>query len=245
MAHLYAGTSGFAYPSWKPDFYPQKLPQKNFLQHYAKRLNAVEINYTFRRVPSASTLEGWVAQTPAEFQFAVKAHQRITHIQRLKPSEFTEVFFRAIDPLRSSGRLGAVLFQLPPNLKCDPALLAGFLETVPRDIRCAFEFRNTGWLTDEIYELLQRFGVALCLAESDKLEIPRVITANFVYSRLRKSEYSAEERLEIASRAREMLGTGRDLFIFFKHEDTPAGALYAEALLSSIRSPASLPASSV
>src|SRR4051794_22836154 len=118
MAQLYAGTSGFAYPSWKPDFYPAKLGQKGFLQHYATRLNAVEVNYTFRRLVSAGTLEGWVAQTPAEFHFCIKAHQRITHIQRLKPSEFTEVFFKSIDPLRSTGRLGAVLFQLPPNMKC-------------------------------------------------------------------------------------------------------------------------------
>ena len=231
MAQLFAGTSGFAYPTWKPEFYPDKLPQREFLRHYASRLNAVEINYTFRRLPSASTLESWVAQTPAGFRFCAKAHQRITHIQRLKTSEFTEVFFKAIEPLRSSGRLGAVLFQLPPNLKCDPSLLAAFLETLPRDVRCAFEFRNTSWLADEIYRLLERHGAALCLAESDKLEIPRVITAGFVYSRLRKAEYSAQERREIAVRSRVMIAGGRDLFVFFKHEDTPAGALYAEELL--------------
>jgi uncharacterized protein YecE (DUF72 family) len=239
MAQLYAGTSGFAYPAWKPDFYPEKLPQKNFLEHYAKRLSAVEINYTFRRLPSASTLEGWVAQTPPDFQFTVKAHQRITHVQRLKISEFTEVFYKAIEPLRAGGRLGAVLFQLPPNLKCDVGLLAAFLETLPRDIRSAFEFRNTGWLVDEIYTLLEQHGASLCLAESDKLDIPRVITANFVYSRLRKTEYSSEERAAIADRAREMLAGGRDLFVFFKHEDTVAGALYAEELMAATRQPAS------
>ncbi len=244
MAHLFAGTSGFAYPSWKPDFYPEKLVQKGFLGHYASRLNAVEINYTFRRLPSASTLEGWVAQTPAGFLFTVKAHQRITHIQRLKVSEFTDTFFKAIEPLRSSGRLGAVLFQLPPNLKCDVGLLASYVETLPRDVRTAFEFRNTTWLCGEVYELLQRHRIALCLAESDKLEIPHVITANFVYSRLRKSEYSAEERAAIAERAREMLSGGRDLFLFFKHEDSPAGALYAEELLKVTRSSALKPASS-
>ncbi len=239
MAHLYAGTSGFAYTTWKPDFYPAKLAQKGFLQHYATRLNAVEINYTFRRLVTTATLEGWVAQTPPEFQFSIKAHQRITHIQRLKPSEFTELFFKTIDPLRASGRLGAVLFQLPPNMKCDTALLAGFLDTLPRDVRCAFEFRNTGWLNDEVYSLLKQHGVALCLAESDKLEIPHIITADFVYSRLRKSEYSLDERQEITAKIREMLDGGRDLFVFFKHEDTPAGAMYAEELVKAIRSPAS------
>jgi uncharacterized protein YecE (DUF72 family) len=231
MPNLWAGTSGFAYATWKPEFYPAKLPQKDFLGHYAARLNAVEINYTFRRLPSASTLEGWVSQTPASFRFSVKAHQRITHIQRLKPSEFTEVFFRAVEPLRSCGRLGAVLFQLPPNLKRDTALLGDFLATLPGDVRCAFEFRNTSWLEDETYALLQRHRAALCLAESDKLEIPRVFTADFVYSRLRKAEYSPEERAEIASHSRETLAGGRDLYLFFKHEDTPAGARYAEELL--------------
>ncbi len=243
MAHLFTGTSGFAYPSWKPEFYPQKLPAKGFLKHYASRLNAVEINYTFRRLPAASTLETWVEQTPASFQFCAKAHQRITHIQRLKPSEFTGIFLKAIEPLRSSGRLGAVLFQLPPNLKCDTALLATYLETLPRDMRFAFEFRNTSWLCDEVYELLQQNGAALCLAESDKLEIPRVLTPPFVYSRLRKSEYLPEERAAIAERTREMVAGDRDLFLFFKHEDTPAGAKYAEELLNTTHS-TSIPVSS-
>jgi uncharacterized protein YecE (DUF72 family) len=239
MAQLYSGTSGFAYASWKPDFYPQKLAQRDFLAHYASRLNAVEINYTFRHLPSASTLANWVAATPAGFRFAIKAHQRITHIQRLKASESTEVFFRAIDPLRSSGRLGAVLFQLPPNLKCDPGLLKEFLAALPRDIQCAFEFRNTGWLCDEVYGLLREHGVSLCLAESDKLEIPRIVTANFVYSRLRKSEYTPDERREIADRAREQTEGGKDLYVFFKHEETAAGALYAEEILGASRPPAS------
>ena len=115
MSLLYAGTSGFAYPSWKPDFYPQKLAAKDFLKHYATRLNSVEINYTFRQLPRASTLENWVSATPEGFLFACKAHMRITHLLRLRESEFTELFFRAIDPLRATRRLGPVLFQLPPN----------------------------------------------------------------------------------------------------------------------------------
>jgi uncharacterized protein YecE (DUF72 family) len=156
---------------------------------------------------------------------------RITHIQRLKPSEFTEVFFRAIDPLRAARRLGPVLFQLPPALKCDEALLADFLATLPSDIRCAFEFRHTSWLAPPVYQLLEKHGAALCLAESEKLVIPEVVTANFVYSRLRMPEYSAEDRKEIAERVDQLLGQSRDVYVFFKHEETPAGALYAEELL--------------
>ncbi|HZT40471.1 MAG TPA: DUF72 domain-containing protein [Bryobacteraceae bacterium] len=244
MAALYAGTSGFAYPSWKPDFYPAKLPSRDFLKHYATRLNAVEANYTFRRLPAAATLESWVNSTPEGFVFAVKAHQRITHVQRLKPSEFTQLFFRAIDPLRSARRLGPVLFQLPPNLKCDLDLLGSFLAALPDDVRCAFEFRNPSWLQDPVYRLLEKHGVALCLAESEKLEIPEVVTAGFVYARLRKPDYSVQEREEIAARARRFLESGRDLYVFFKHEESPAGAIYAEQLLAAIRSPAARPASS-
>jgi uncharacterized protein YecE (DUF72 family) len=232
MPSLFAGTSGFAYPAWKPDFYPAKLSQKNFLSHYATRLNAVEINYTFRHLPSTATLENWVAATPAGFVFACKAHQRLTHILRLKESEFLQAFFRAIDPLRSARRLGPVLFQLPPNFKCDAALLASFLEKLPQDVRCAFEFRNQTWLCDEVYRLLEKHGVALCLAESETFEVPKVITAGFVYTRLRKDDYSQEDRAQVAANVQTLLAGGRDVHVFFKHEDTPAGAIYAEELLA-------------
>ncbi len=231
MAQLFSGTSGFAYASWKPDFYPAKAPAKDFLKYYAARLNAVEINYTFRQLPRATTLESWVAATPADFVFACKAHQRITHFNRLKESEFTEAFFRAIDPLRTARRLGPVLFQLPPNFKADEGLLSAFVEKLPADVRCAFEFRNPSWLSDPVYALLEKHGIALCLAESEKFEVPQVITAGFVYVRLRKDDYSTEERSEIAARVERLLADGRDVFVFFKHEDTPAGALYAQELL--------------
>jgi uncharacterized protein YecE (DUF72 family) len=237
MPNLYAGTSGFAYPSWKPDFYPEKLPSKKFLGYYSERLNAVEVNYTFRRLPSASTLDNWVSQTREGFVFPLKAHMRITHIQRLKPSEFTELFFKAIEPLRSSRRLGPVLFQLPPAMKCDEVLLADFLATLPPDIRYAFEFRHVSWLADPVYKLLEKHGVALCLAESEKLTVPEVITANFVYSRLRMPEYTPEDRKEIAARVEQLMAKGQDVYVFFKHEESAAGALYAEELLK-IRNPA-------
>jgi uncharacterized protein YecE (DUF72 family) len=232
MAQLYVGTSGFAYTSWKPDFYPAKLGSKDFLKHYATRVNAVEINYTFRQLPRVTTLENWVGATPDGFVFACKAHMRITHLLRLKESEFTELFFRAIDPLRTARRLGPVLFQLPPNFKADTALLAAFLEKLSGDLRYAFEFRNASWLVDDVYRLLEKHGVALCLAESDKFEVPAVMTAGFVYVRLRKEDYSSEERAEIATRVRQMLEGGRDAYVFFKHEETPAGVLYAEELLT-------------
>jgi uncharacterized protein YecE (DUF72 family) len=237
MAQLFAGTSGFSYAAWKPQFYPKEVPAKKFLAHYAERLNCVEINYTFRHMPSAATLASWVEQTHPGFVFAIKAHMRITHVMRLKDAgEATDTFLRSIDPLRTSRRLGPVLFQLPPNLKCNAALLADFLPLLPRDLRFAFEFRHESWLTDEIYELLRQHNVSLCVAESEKLEIPEVITSDFVYYRLRMPEYGEEDLRSIEARARELLAEGRDLYLMFKHEDTPEGALNAEKILERLRS---------
>lgn len=235
MANLYAGTSGFAYAAWKPGFYPAKLASKQFLSHYATRLNCVEINYTFRRLPSAATLESWVDATPPGFVFAVKANQRITHILRLKNAgEATDLFFRMIDPLRTSRRLGPVLFQLPPNLKCDVPLLRDYLATLPEGIRYAFEFRNESWLAEPVYDELRARNASLCVAESERLEVPEVITADFVYYRLRKPDYTESDIDAFASRARELLAAGRDLYLMFKHEETPEGALNAEMVLKKV-----------
>jgi len=232
MATLYAGTSGFAYPNWKPDFYPAKLAAKDFLRHYAQRLNCVEINYTFRRLPAAATLANWVEATPAGFVFALKANMRITHILRLKNAEqATELFFKVIDPLRSARRLGPVLFQLPPQMKCDLETLQRYLDLLPAGMRYAFEFRHASWLVEPVYDELRRRNISLCVAESERLEVPEVITADFVYYRLRKPDYTAADIDAFAGRARELLATGRDLYLMFKHEETPEGALNAEKVL--------------
>src|SRR5215831_3163948 len=210
MATLYAGTSGFAYTAWKPGFYPPKLPSNQFLKHYSSRLNCVEINYTFRRLPSASTLANWVEATQPGFVFAVKANMRITHILRLKNAEeATELFLKMIDPLRSARRLGPILFQLPPAMKCDVALLSAYLDLLPTDLRYAFEFRHPSWLADPVYDELRKRNISLCVAESERLEVPEVITADFVYYRLRKPEYSGEDVEAIRARSREMVAAGR------------------------------------
>ena len=235
MAKLYAGTSGFAYSAWKPGFYPAKLPANQFLKHYAERLNCVEINYTFRRLPSASTLESWVVATPNGFVFAVKANMRITHILRLKNAgEAVDLFFRMIDPLRTARRLGPVLFQIPPAMKCDLPLLRDFLELLPKDTRHAFEVRHASWLCEEVYDALRAHNISLCVAESEKLEIPEVITADFVYFRLRKPDYTAADVDDFAAHSHELLAAGRDLYLMFKHEETPEGALNAELLLQKV-----------
>jgi uncharacterized protein YecE (DUF72 family) len=232
MPQLFAGTSGFAYATWKPVFYPREAPAKKFLEYYARRLNCVEINYTFHRLPAAATLKSWVDATPPGFLFALKAPMRITHILRLRDAgAATELFLKVVDPLRSAGRLGPILFQLPPQLRADAALLASFVETLPADLRYAFEFRHASWLAEETYAILRARNLALCVAESEKMEIPEVVTADFMYYRLRKPDYSAAEVDAIAARARQSLARGKDVYLIFKHEDTPEGALHAERVL--------------
>ncbi|HKV27427.1 MAG TPA: DUF72 domain-containing protein [Candidatus Acidoferrales bacterium] len=231
MANVYAGTSGWSYPQWKPKFYPAKLASAKFLSYYASRLNSVEVNYTFRRLPTESLLARWISATPEEFKFAVKAHQMITHIKRLKDAgEWVARFVDSVKLLHQANRLGPVLFQLPPYLKCDVELLTTFLGEIPPTVRAAFEFRHESWFCDEVFAALRAKNASLCEAESDKLETPNAETADFSYLRLRKESYSAKARETIAKRTKQLARVG-DVFVYFKHEDTPEGALYAEALL--------------
>ena len=235
MAQLFVGTSGWAYPSWKPEFYPAKLAQKNFLQHYSGQLNTVEVNFTFRQLVKETTIQKWIAETPAGFRFGVKAHQVITHIKRLKNTQdFLPRFLSTIEPLASAGKLGPVLFQLPPNLKADAGLLQEFLGTLPRGVPAAFEFRHNSWFTDEIFVLLKNSNRALCVAETEERTTPDEVTAEFCYYRYRKPSYAPEERTAMVLRLREHLAARRDVFAYFKHEETPQGALYAVEVLKEI-----------
>ena len=235
MSAIYAGTSGWAYTSWKPDFYPPKLASAKFLQHYATRLNTVEVNYSFRHFLTEKTLSGWLACTPADFKFSIKAHQRITHIKRLKgAAEDARAFLSSLQLLSEANKLGMVLFQLPPYLKADVVLLDEFLSALPRAARFAFEFRHASWFADAIFDTLRKHGAAICVAETEDLETPDVRTADFAYYRLRKPGYSAEELGQIRAKISRRRSEGGDVFVYFKHEDTPQGALYAEELLRAL-----------
>jgi uncharacterized protein YecE (DUF72 family) len=232
MAQLYVGTSGWAYPSWKPAFYPEKLAQTKFLPFYSTQLNTVEVNLTFRQLLKDTTAQKWITQTPDNFRFCIKAHQVITHIKRLKKTEdFLPRFLGTIEPLARAEKLGPVLFQLPPNMKADPQLLEDFIATVPRGLQAAFEFRHESWFADDIFSLLKQHNRALCVAETDERVTPDVVTADFSYYRYRKPEYSPEERQAMVRRMQEHLSSGRSTFAYFKHEETPQGALYAVEVL--------------
>jgi len=235
MAKLYAGTSGWAYPSWKPEFYPEKLAQKNFLQFYATKLNSVEVNFTFRQLVKETTIQKWIAETPESFRLSVKAHQVITHIKRLKnTADFIPRFLATIQPLAQAGKMGPVLFQLPPNMKADRAVLEEFLQTLPRGVPAAFEFRHDSWFSEEIFEVLKKCNRALCVAETEERVTPDIVTADFCYYRYRKPTYTSEERRAMIERLQEHRSQGRDVYAFFKHEETPQGALYAVEVLKEL-----------
>ena len=231
-APLYCGTSGFAYPAWKPEFYPEKLSSTKFLSYYAARLNAVEVNYTYRRIASAATFEKWIANTPEGFLFLPKAHMKITHSLKLEGAEdFTRYFLESLDPLRAAGRLGPILFQLAPSFRIDLERLRRFVGGLPRAIRAAFEFRNATWFDESVYQVLRDANVGLCQAENENLETPHVLTTDFVYLRLRKPDYTESELESIGYRIGQYRANEYPTYAIFKHEDTPAGALNAEKLL--------------
>lgn len=157
---------------------------------------------------------------------------KITHSSKLEGAEqFTRVFLESLEPLREAGRLGPILFQLPPAFKIDLERLARFVTLLPKNLRTAFEFRNATWFDESVYNVLRDNNVALCLAENENLETPHVLTADFVYLRLRKPDYLEPELTDVGCRVEQYLANNYPTFAIFKHEETPAGALNAEKLL--------------
>jgi uncharacterized protein YecE (DUF72 family) len=240
-ARLYAGTSGWAYPTWKPEFYPAGTPAKRFLEFYGTQLNSVEVNYTFRALPTAKMLEGWLATTPTDFRFSFKSPQRITHFKRLRECEDDVAqFVAALEPVRQAGKLGLLLFQIPPNFKADTERLSGFLAAPALRTKdappIAFEFRHESWFTEETYSILREHDAALCIAESDDLLTPEVQTASghACYRLRRNGGYSPVELEAFAKRFTTLAGQ-RDVYVYFKHEDEPTGALNATAFLARAR----------
>jgi uncharacterized protein YecE (DUF72 family) len=237
QGQAFIGSSGWAYSSWKPEFYPQGLPQRKFLDYYSTRLNSVEVNYSFRRLPTAGMLASWLAASHIGFRFSFKAPQRITHILRLRDCAVAIAdLSRALAPATAAGRMGVVLFQLPPNFKADVPRLDSFLaDAKPHGMRIAFEFRHSSWFSDKVYDTLRQHGVALCIAQSDGLETPDVVTAPFTCYRFRKNEYSAAQLDGIEKTLRQRSAAG-DVFAYFKHEEQPTGALRAVNMLLRLQS---------
>jgi uncharacterized protein YecE (DUF72 family) len=231
---LYAGASGYSFKEWKGNFYPDKIKPDAMLAWYAERLPTVEINNTFYQMPKVATLENWVASTPPEFRFAIKASRRITHEGRLKAdatADSVEFLYRNLTAL--GDKRGPVLFQLPPFLKKDLPRLMEFLQLLPKDHRAAFEFRNETWFDDDVYIALREAGATLCLSErEDGAPPPLVETASWGYVRLRLEQYSDDDFKRWVDRLK---ATRWDtVYAYFMHEPTaPPYALSLQQLWSS------------
>lgn len=195
------------------------------LEYYANAFNSVEINYTFYRVPLAKTLALWAAQTPSEFRFSFKAPRQITHVDKLKNcSAVIERFYSALE---GAIPLGAILFQLPPTLKIDIALLKDFLAQLPAGSRNAFEFRHESWFDDRVYSVLRVHNAALCIAASASLSTPPIVTAEFGYFRLRNEHYALKDIERWANISLDLAPAWNDVYVYFKHEDSATGPIFA------------------
>ncbi len=238
MARALVGTSGWAYASWKPKFYPEELKPKDFLQHYATRFRTVEVNYTFNHLPTEKNLSDWRASTGEDFIFALKASQQITHYDRLAhPADTLPVWWERARPL--GARLGAVLFQTPPWLKRDDDLLAGFVASLPTDVRCALEVRDASHYVPETYEILSLRNIGLVHADGERAPSPLDTlgaTADFAYLRLRSATGYDDAAVDAwAQRCRALLEAGKDVFAYLRHDEDGSNGLAAERLRDLLR----------
>jgi uncharacterized protein YecE (DUF72 family) len=226
------GTSGWQYRDWRGRFYPQRMPQRLWLEHYAEHFATVESNAAFYRLPELTTFTSWRERTPADFRWAVKASRYLTHIKRLREPE--EPVARMLG--RAAGlesKLDVVLLQLPPTLQADPELLRECLAQFPPGTRVAVEPRHVSWWTDEVRALLERYGGALCWADRNEQPIaPLWRTAGWGYLRLHTGlenwRYRPETLRLWAHRLVETYGDD-DVLVYFNND--PGGAATVDAVL--------------
>lgn len=219
---LYAGTSGFAYPSWRGGFYPRDARQDELLRLYAARLPSVELNVTGYRLPSEEQLRRWAAETPASFRFAVRMSRQVTDAGRL--DRFAPFLERV---LTLGERLGPVLVVLPDERPRDDGLLRFLLGSALPPVRCAFELRHPTWLAPEVDDALAEAGAVRVGALDARTP--------FRYLRLREPPYDTAALAALAEGVRPLAEAGLDVHCYFKHEDDPRGARYAERLLELVR----------
>ena len=236
--NVLVGTSGFAFKEWKGPFYPADLKDDGMLGYYAGRYPTVEINNTFYRLPKEHVLQDWASQVHDRFTFSIKASQRITHYGRLKPDSVASALgFLLANTSTLGGKLGPILFQLPPNLQKDLERLNGFLALLPTDRRFTIEFRHESWFDEDVFAALRAHDVALCVAESEEFRSANIATASWGYLRLHRQDYTdpmlAEWRRTVAAHS------WNDAYVFFKHDYIDgAGPLAVERFVSMMGSAA-------
>ncbi len=230
---IFSGTSGYSYKEWRGAFYPPELHPDEWLSYYATRLPAVEINNTFYRMPRSHVVETWRDSVPDGFRFVIKASRRITHQKRLKETEEPMGFLLSRAEILGP-KLGALLFQLPPNMAVNVDRLRQFQELLPDGLPVAFEFRHPSWEDEAVGAALSERGHALVVSHDDSSPAVRpqavdLLDGPLVYLRLRASRYTPAALRKW--RERVLGSTAETAFVFFKHEDAGGGARMAEALL--------------
>lgn len=221
---LRTGTSGFAYPAWTPRFYPSGARGPDLLRHYASRLPTVELNNTFYRQPSPVAVDGWLAATPDDFRFAVKA-QRGSSFRALQvdPAESVEWL---TTPLRRFGsRLGTILVRVPEGVGRDDGRLAGLLGAWPDDLPLALELQDSSWHVDEVFAAIGAAGAALVTTDLPNGDVPTIRrTGPLLYLRLRRTDYDLAELARWLERLEPFLADGVDAFVYFRHDEVGRGA---------------------
>ncbi len=222
---VYTGTSGWNYGHWRGPFYPEKMPDHDFLPFYADTLPSVEINNTFYRLPQKAVVAHWRDQVPDDFIFSVKASRYITHVKRLKdPEKSLSKFFDVIQHLGS--QLGPVLFQLPPRWKCNVERLSSFLDYLPPEFTFVFEFRDHSWLNSEVYDLLAEHGCNFCIYELNGFLSPKQITSETVYIRLHgpngpyQGKYSSQQLAGWTGAISQWVNNGKQVFCYFDNDQS-------------------------
>jgi uncharacterized protein YecE (DUF72 family) len=221
---LAVGTSGWQYRDWRGRFYPERLAQAGWLEHYAARFQTVEVNNAFYRLPEATTFERWRRLTPEGFLITVKASRYLTHILRLaRPAEPVARLLSRMEPL--GDRLGAVLLQLPPTLQAEPGRLDATLACFPAGMRVAVEPRHRSWFSDEVRGVLERHGAALCLADRGSRPVtPLWRTADWAYLRLHEGSgghapcYGDTALGSWADRLADLWGRTADGYVYFNND---------------------------
>lgn len=214
---LFVGTSGYSHAEWKGNFYPEKFSQKKMLEFYAERFPTVEVNYTFRQLPTPKVVEAWAQQVPDSFRFVLKGSQSITHFKRLRNAEKETDEFLAVASVLQK-RLGPILLQLPPNFKKDVSRLDAFLSHLAGRAKVAFEFRNATWFDEEVFECLRSHSAVLCVSDRDELpETGLVPTTNWGYIRLWDDNYT-NKRLHQWSQGINSQKWA-ETYVIFMHED--------------------------
>ncbi len=221
--YYYIGTSGWHYEHWRDRFYPEKLVKPKWLEFYAGHFNTVELNNSFYRLPSEAAFATWRDSSPANFTFAVKVSRFITHIKRLRNTE--EAVENFISRARIlGGKLGPLLYQLPPNMHRNDEVLESFVSTLDRGLKHVFEFRHQSWLDDSVFEILRRYNVGLCVFDMPSFTCPVVATADFAYVRFHGSTglywscYSDEELADWAKRLVELAVNLKAVYIYFNND---------------------------